>query len=118
MICNANIDLDYEDNKFNMLGGNVDDYASLGYFRGSDPSIDPYCLSLEDLPRKIMWSTFFNPSYNFAMAIDKVKWILIVFAVILIISSYVLFSELWSQEFDKLLRVLTVSDLKGRVLKS
>jgi len=54
MIYNANIDFDYDGNEFNVLGGNVDDYVSLVYFRGYDPSIDPYCVFLEDLPRKIM----------------------------------------------------------------
>jgi len=33
MICDANVDLGYKDNLFNILGGNVDDYPSLGYFR-------------------------------------------------------------------------------------
>jgi len=105
-ICDSNIGLGHEDNEFNVLGGNVDDYASLGYFRGYNPSIDPYYVCLDDLPRKIMWTTFFNPSYNFSKPIDKVKRILVVFGVIFVISSYLLFSELWSQEFDKLLRAL------------
>ena len=41
-ICDSNVDLGYEDDLFNVLGGNDNDYASLGYFRGCDPSIDPY----------------------------------------------------------------------------
>jgi len=36
--------------------------------------------------------------------------------VVFIIASYLLFSELWPQEFDKLLCALTMSNLKGRVL--
>ena len=117
MIFDANVDLGYEDNMFSMLGGNVDDYVSLGYFRGYDPSIDPYCVCLEDLSRKITWTTFFNPSYDFSKAIDKVKRILHVFVVVFVIASYLLFSKLWSQEFDKLQRALTTSDLMSRVLK-
>ena len=34
MICDANVDLGYEDNMLDVLDGNVDDYLSLGYFRG------------------------------------------------------------------------------------
>ena len=68
------------------------------------------------LPRKITWTTFFNPFYNFSKAIDKVKRILVVFGVVFIIASYLLFFEWWSYEFDKLLHVLRTSDLKGRVL--
>jgi len=117
LIYDSNVDLGHEDNEFNVLDGNVDDYLSLDYFRGYDPSIDPYCICLEDLPRKIMWSTLFNPFYDFSKAIDKVKRILIAFGVIFVISSYLLFSELWSQEFDKLLQVLVASDLMNRALK-
>jgi len=58
-----------------------------------------------------MWATFFNPSYDFSNAINKVKRILIVFGKILVITSYFLFSKLWSQEFNKLLRVSTASNL-------
>ena len=53
-ICDPKVDLGYEDNMFNMLGGNIDNFLSLGSFRGYDPSIDTYCICLEDLPRKIM----------------------------------------------------------------
>ena len=35
-ICNSNVDLDYEDNVFDMLGGNVANSLSLGYFSGCD----------------------------------------------------------------------------------
>jgi len=66
MIFDANVDLGYEDNEFNVLGGIVDDYVSLCYFRGYDPSIDPYYACLEDLPRKVMWTMLFNPSYDFS----------------------------------------------------
>ena len=37
---------------FDTLVGSVDDYVSISYFRGYDPSIDLYCVCLEDLPRK------------------------------------------------------------------
>jgi len=118
MICDSNVDLGYEDNEFNTFGGDVDDCVSLGCFRGYDPFIGPYCVCLEDLPRKIMWFTFFNPSYDFSEAIDKVKMILVVFGVIFVICSYLLFSKLWYQEFDMLLCALAMFDLMRQVLKS
>jgi len=46
IIYDTNIDLGYEDNTFSVFGGNVDDCVSLGYFRGYDPSIGPYCICL------------------------------------------------------------------------
>jgi len=110
-ICDFNVDLGYEDNEFNVPGGNVDDHASFGYFKAYDPSIDPYYVCLEDLARKIIWSTFFNPFYDFSIKFDKVKRTLVAFGVIFLITSYLLFSELWSQEFDKLLHALAMSDL-------
>ena len=58
-----------------------------------------------------MLTIFFNPSYDFSKTFDKVKRILIIFGVILIIAFYLVFSELWSQEFDKLLHALTTSNL-------
>ena len=66
---------------------------SLGYFGRYDPSINPYYVCLEDLSRKITWTTFFNHSYDFSMGFDKVKRIL-VFGVILVISYYLLFFKL------------------------
>jgi len=78
-----------------VLGGNVDDYLPLDYFREYDSSIDPYYVCLGDLPRKVMWTTFFDCSYDFCKAIDKVIRILNVFDVVFIIASYLLFSKLW-----------------------
>ena len=97
-------------------GGNANNFVYLGYFRGCHPFIDPYCVSPEDLPKKTTWTTIFNLFYDFSKVIDKIKRMLNVFGTILVITSYLLFSELWSQEFDKLLRALMASDLKGRVL--
>jgi len=96
MVFDATMDLGYEDNKFNMLGGSVDHYVSLGYFEGKDLSTDPYCVCLEDLPRKVIWTTFFNHSCNFSKTFSKVKRILIIFSVILVIASYLVFCGLRS----------------------
>ena len=76
-----------------VLGGNVHDYESLGYLRGYDPSIDPYCVYPGDLPSKIMWTAFFNPSYDFSKAFDMVKRIPILFRVVFIIASYVFYFQ-------------------------
>ena len=81
---------------FYVLSGNFDNFLSLCCFRGFNASLDPYYMYLEDLPRKITWTTFFNPSYDFSKAFDKVKRILILFGVILVITSYLVFSKLWS----------------------
>jgi len=35
-ICDSNVGLGHENNEFNVLGGNVDDYLSLSYLRGYD----------------------------------------------------------------------------------
>jgi len=117
MIYGANVDLGNEDNMFDMLGEKVDNFVSLGYLRGYNPSIDPYCVSLEHLPRKITWTTFFNPFYGFSMGFNKAKRIFVLFGVILITAFYLIFSKLWSQEFDKLLHALTASNLMSRILK-
>ena len=85
-----------------MLGGCVDDYVSLSCFRVYAPSVDLYCVCLKDLPRKVTWNTFFNPSCDFSKIFDKVKRVLLVFDVILVTTSYLIFSKLWFEEFDKL----------------
>jgi len=50
MICDAIVDLGYEDKMFNMFGGNVDKFMSLGYFSGYNASLDPYFMYLVDVP--------------------------------------------------------------------
>ena len=67
-ICASNVDLGHKSHMLNLLGGNNATFESLGYFRGYDAALDPYCIDLVDLPRKIMWHTFFNFSCDFSMA--------------------------------------------------
>ena len=76
-ICDSTVDLGHAVKMFNILGENVDDYVSLGYFGGNDPSIDPYCVCLEDFPKKIIWNTFFNHSYSFSTVFTKLRGYLI-----------------------------------------
>jgi len=52
MICNGNVDLGYEDNMFNMLGENVDNFMSLSYCSGYNVSLDPYFMYIMDAHRK------------------------------------------------------------------
>jgi len=58
MIFYANNDLGYGDNMFSMLGTNVNNFMSLSYFSGYNVSLDPYCMFLVNVPRKLMWNTF------------------------------------------------------------
>jgi len=88
MICDANNGLGYENIMFNMLGGNVDNFISLGYFYGYDASFDPYSMYLVDKPRKIMLNTFFSLSFDFSMALALLKRTLTFFAVIIFMLSY------------------------------
>jgi len=81
-----------------MLGGNVGHFESLGYLSGYDATLDSYCIDLEDKPRKVMWSTFFD--FDFSMALALIKKALIFFALILCMLSY-------SQAWNPLLRSLT-----------
>ena len=53
-ICDSKVDLGHAGKMFNMLGGNVDNFLSLGYFWGYDASLGPYCIFLVDAPRKII----------------------------------------------------------------
>jgi len=62
MIC-ADMDLGYKNDMFSMLGGNVDDYVFLGYFRRFDLLIDPYCVCLENLPKKVLLTTYILQSF-------------------------------------------------------
>ena len=73
MICNANDDLGFVDNMSSTLSGSGDNYVSLGYFGGYDPYIGPYCVCLGDLPRKIIWTTLFNHSYDFLWSLIMLR---------------------------------------------
>ena len=53
-ICDFNVDMGYVDNVFNVLGGNLENYESLGYLCGYDAALGLYSIYLEDKPRKIM----------------------------------------------------------------
>jgi len=67
IIYGTNFDLGDEDNMFSMLSGNVDNFMSLCYFSGCNASLDLYYMYLVDKPRKIMWNTFFDFSFDFLL---------------------------------------------------
>jgi len=46
-------------------------HESLGDIRGYNPSFDPHCAYLEDVPRKIMCSTFLDHTSHFSMVFDE-----------------------------------------------
>jgi len=88
VICDSNINLGLENNVLNMLGGNYENFESLGYFSGYDAALDPYCINLVNEPRKILWNTFFVFSFDFAMVFSLIKRALTFFSLILCMLSY------------------------------
>jgi len=68
-LSDANVDLGNEDHLLNLLSGNNEKMESLGFLCGYDAALDPYCINLVDMPRKILWNTFFNFSFDFSMAL-------------------------------------------------
>ena len=110
-LCDFNVDLGYDNHMFHMLGGNVDHFESPGYLSGYDPTRDPYCLSLVDMPRKVMWSTFFDFSFDFSLALTLRG--LILFFVLIFMFSHGHACKPRTVKFDKLLRALTESDLRA-----
>jgi len=89
---------------------------SLGDIRGYNSSLDPYCAYLEDAPRKITWSTFFDNTFDFSMAFSKFKRPLTFFASSFVVLSYLHHSKMHTVTYDKLLRALTTSKLRTRLL--
>ena len=90
---------------------------SVGDISGFLRSVDLYCAYLENVPRKIMWSTFFDHDFDFSMAFDEFKRALTLFAPSLLVFSYSHPFEMHAKAHDKLLRALTVSELTTRILR-
>jgi len=63
-------------------------HESLGDIRWYHPSFDPYCAYLEDVPIKVMWSTFFDQASDFSMLFDKFKMPLTLLVPFLVVFSY------------------------------
>ena len=92
-------------------------YEFLGDIRGYNPSLDPYCAYLEDVPRKITWNTFFDHDFDFSMTFDEFKRALTLFAPSLLVFSYAHHFEMHAMIHDKLLQVLTSSELTTHILR-
>ena len=116
-LCDFNVDLGLENNMFNMLGRNDENFGSLRYFSGYDAALDPHWIYLEDKPRKIMWSTFFYFSFDFSMAFGLLKRALNFFVTVLLMLSQPHACEPYAAVFDKLQRALMASSLNSGVLK-
>ena len=71
---------------------------------------DPYCAYLEDMPRKITWSTFFDHTSDFSMTFDEFKRTRTLFVVSFLVFSYSHHSEMHAITHDKLLQALTASE--------
>jgi len=99
-----------------VLGGDNDNFESLGYLSGYDATLDACCTNLVDKPRKIMWHTFFDFSFDFSMAFTLIKRVLIFFVMLFLVLSQHHACEPHVVEFDKLLRALTASDLRAWVV--
>jgi len=98
--------------------GNEDDYSESPYtFRGYDPSLNPYSLYLEDMPRKNMLAIAFDYFIDFSKAFDKFKRALTIIPRFMFGCSYLHSSELRAQLFDKLLQALTASELVAWILR-
>jgi len=85
-------------------------HESLSDVRGYNPSFDPYCAYLEDVPRKIIWCIFFNHALDFFMAFDEFKRPVTLFVPSFLVFSYSHYSEMDATTYDKLLIALTTSE--------
>jgi len=62
------------------------------------------------MPQKIMWSTFFDHTFDFSMAFDEFKRPLTLFAPSFLMSSYSHHSEMHATVYGNLLRALMASE--------
>ena len=53
-LCDSNMDLGYDDNMLNVIGGSDEAFESLGYLCGYKAALDPYCINLVDKSKKIL----------------------------------------------------------------
>ena len=71
----------------------------------------------DGLTSSITWSIFFDHAFDCSMVFDEFKRPLTLFAPSLLVFSYSHHFEMHAQAHDKLLRALTTSDLKARILR-
>lgn len=92
---------------FSTLDGD-DNFMSLG---------DPYYMYLVDKPRKIMWNTFFDFSFDFSIVFGLMKRAQTFLVMFIFVLFYSQACEPYVAVFHKLLWALTMSDLMRQVLK-
>jgi len=102
---------------FSMLGGNIDNFVSLGYFSRYNASLLPYFMYLMDALRKIMYNTFFDFSFDFTMGFSLLKRAPTFFVMFILMLPYSQAREPHAMVFDELLHTLMAFDLMSRVLK-
>jgi len=88
-----------------------DDIRSLCTVEGYNPSLNPFHDYLVDLRRKIIWTTFFDHSSDFAKECDTFMRIQTIIDVSLSVFYYIHHSGMHAEVYDKLLRALTASEL-------
>ena len=91
-------------------------HESLCDNKGYNPSFDPYCAYLGDLPRKIICSIFFDHTFDFSMTFDEFKRPLTLFASSFLVLSYLHNYDMHAVTDDMLFRALTTSELRTRLL--
>jgi len=105
--CHNLSSIDYHD----ALKGKVSDFnESLGTFEAYNPSFDPFHDNLVDMPRKIIWSTFFDLPFDFSKAYDTIMRSLTLIVVSFSVFSYLHLSRMHARVYDTLLRALTASE--------
>jgi len=82
-------------------------HESLGDIRCYNPSFDTYCAYLKNVPIEIMWSTFFDHSFDFSMAFDEFKRPLTFLPSFFVVFSYLNHFDMHAVTCNKLLRALT-----------
>jgi len=99
--------IDYHDR----LQGKVSDcIRSLGTFEGYDPPFDPFHDYLVEMPRKILWTTFFDSSFDFFTEYYTIMRALTLIVVSFSVFSYIHHSRMHAGVYDRLLRALTASE--------
>lgn len=63
----------------------------------------------------IEWVTYSGSSTNYSRVFDRFRRALNIIAISIVLSCYIHFLEMCSQDFDKLLRALTTSTLRTKL---
>ena len=64
------------------------------------------------MPKKIMWIQLFDHSFDFFKAFDKLWSSLTIFAIFLLMISYLYYYKMHALAYDKLLKALSTSKME------